>query len=100
MILSLSVAVQAQPTATTSAGPSSSRISGCVMCAFCPDPNSKTYYMIGPVAEACGRNEHRSVTWQGPQTIFSPPADDLGRIPVVGIWAPEMHTTRASTTCS
>ena len=57
-----------------------------------PNPASKIYYMIGP--------SHRSVrvytstdllNWQEPQTIFSPPADIWGDIPVVGIWAPELH---------
>ena len=30
-------------------------------------------------------------SWQGPQTIFTPAEDIWGDIPVVGIWAPEMH---------
>jgi beta-xylosidase len=58
-----------------------------------PDLASKTYYMIGP-----GRRSVRAYTsadlvnWNGPQTIFSPPDDIWGDIPVVNIWAPELHT--------
>jgi arabinan endo-1,5-alpha-L-arabinosidase len=57
-----------------------------------PDAASKTYYMIGP-----GRRSVRAYTstdlanWQGPQTIFRPPEDIWGDIPVISIWAPEMH---------
>jgi beta-xylosidase len=60
-----------------------------------PDPNSKTYYMVGP-----GRRSVRVytstdlATWQGPQTIFTPAEDIWGDIRVVGIWAPEMHKYR------
>ena len=57
-----------------------------------PDAASKTYYMIGP-----GRRSVRAyistdlLTWRGPQTIFSPPDDIWDDIPVVSIWAPELH---------
>src|SRR5208337_1920177 len=30
-------------------------------------------------------------TWQGPQVIFSAPEDIWGKIPIVSIWAPELH---------
>ncbi|MBN1506796.1 MAG: family 43 glycosylhydrolase [Sedimentisphaerales bacterium] len=56
------------------------------------DPNSKTYYMMGS-----SRRSIRAYTstdladWQGPVTIFDPPADIWGDIPIVGIWAPELH---------
>jgi enterochelin esterase-like enzyme/GH43 family beta-xylosidase len=57
-----------------------------------PDAANGTYYMIGP-----GRNSVRMYTskdlktWQGPKTIFRTPDDIWGDIPVVSIWAPEMH---------
>ena len=57
-----------------------------------PDEATQTYYMVGP-----GRNSVRVYTskdlkmWQGPRTIFSPPADIWGDIRVLSIWAPEMH---------
>ncbi|MAT70070.1 MAG: glycoside hydrolase [Planctomycetaceae bacterium] len=60
-----------------------------------PDAAMQTYYMVGP-----GRNSVRIFTsrdlktWQGPQTIFRTPEDIWGEIPVVGIWAPEMHKYR------
>jgi beta-xylosidase len=32
------------------------------------------------------------INWQEPQTIFTAPADLWGDIPIVGIWAPKLHT--------
>ncbi len=56
------------------------------------DSNSKTYYMIGSSRRSVRAYTSTDLaTWQGPQTIFDPPADIWGDIPVVGIWAPEMH---------
>ncbi len=60
-----------------------------------PDASTQTYYMVGP-----GGNSVRVYTskdlkmWQGPRTVFSPPADIWGDIRVRGIWAPEMHKYR------
>ena len=60
-----------------------------------PDPNSRTYYMVGP-----GRRSVRAYTstdlvnWEGPQTIFSPRDDIWGDIRVISIWAPELHRYR------
>ncbi len=57
-----------------------------------PDPATKTYYMIGPGGR--GVVEYTSkdlVTWNGPATIYSAPADVWGAIPTAGIWAPEIH---------
>jgi arabinan endo-1,5-alpha-L-arabinosidase len=57
-----------------------------------PDEKTKTYYMV-----AAGGGSVRSWTsknlidWQGPKTIFRPPADIWGDIHVTGIWAPELH---------
>jgi beta-xylosidase len=57
-----------------------------------PDASSKIYYMV-----ASGRGGVRAWTsknlldWQGPRTIFRTPTNIWGDIPVVGIWAPEMH---------
>ncbi|HYO09273.1 MAG TPA: glycoside hydrolase family 43 protein [Tepidisphaeraceae bacterium] len=60
----------------------------CIM----PDPASKTYYMVGPARRGVRAYTSKDlVTWEGPKVIYQPPADIWGNIPVVGIWAPEMH---------
>jgi GH43 family beta-xylosidase len=57
-----------------------------------PDPKAKIYYMI-----AAGRNGVRSWTstnltdWKGPHTIFRVTPNLWGDIPIVGIWAPQLH---------
>ncbi|MBN2310740.1 MAG: family 43 glycosylhydrolase [Candidatus Hydrogenedentes bacterium] len=57
-----------------------------------PDPVSKTYYMIGPGGRSVRQYTSKDLaTWQGPHTIFTPPQDVWGDIPVGGIWAPELH---------
>jgi arabinan endo-1,5-alpha-L-arabinosidase len=61
------------------------------MCIY-PDPVAKTYYMVGP-----GRRGVRCyiskdlLNWYGPQVIYDAPADVWGDIPIVSIWAPELH---------
>ncbi|MBN2183653.1 MAG: family 43 glycosylhydrolase [Sedimentisphaerales bacterium] len=58
-----------------------------------PDPANQTYYMIGPGFNSVRMYTSKDLkTWQGPKTIFTTPADIWGDIPVVGIWAPEMHS--------
>lgn len=91
MVLGLHAGVLAQPATPTA---STIKLADIRMRDVCilPDPNSKTYYMVGP-----GRRSVRAytsadlVTWQGPKTIFDPPQDIWGDIPVISIWAPEMH---------
>jgi len=59
------------------------------------DTASKTYYLIGSGGRSVRAYTSADLaTWQGPQTIFNPPQDLWGDIPIVGIWAPEMHTYR------
>jgi beta-xylosidase len=63
------------------------------------DAATQTYYMIGP-----GRFERRAAvrvytskdlaTWQGPEIVYTVTDDLWGDIPVVGIWAPELHKYR------
>jgi len=61
------------------------------MCVY-PDSLTKTYYMVGP-----GRRGVRLYTskdllnWVGPQQIYEAPVDVWGNIPVINIWAPELH---------
>jgi hypothetical protein len=57
-----------------------------------PDQATKTYYMVGPGGRSVRVYTSKDlVNWQGPQTIFRPATNIWGDIPVVGIWAPEMH---------
>ena len=91
IVLSLRVVAGAQPTTPPTSTVKLADIRMRDVCIL-PDPNSKTYYMIGP-----GRRSVRAytstdlLTWQGPQTIFNPPQDIWGDIPIISIWAPEMH---------
>jgi hypothetical protein len=57
-----------------------------------PDQASRTYYMVGPgFRNVRAFTSKDLVSWQGPQTIYRPPTNVWGDIPVVNIWAPEMH---------
>jgi GH43 family beta-xylosidase len=57
-----------------------------------PDPATETYYMIGPGGRSVRQYTSKDlVTWEGPQTIYQVADDAWGVIPIVGIWAPEMH---------
>ena len=61
-----------------------------------PDQASKTYYMVGPGGRSVRVYTSKDlVNWQGPRTIFRPATNVWGDIPVVGIWAPEMHAYKA-----
>jgi beta-xylosidase len=56
------------------------------------DAASKTYYLIGSGGRSVRAYTSADLTaWQGPQTVFTLPQDIWGDIPVVGIWAPELH---------
>jgi arabinan endo-1,5-alpha-L-arabinosidase len=60
-----------------------------------PDPNSKTYYMIGPGGRGVRQYTSKDLaTWEGPRTIYTPARDVWGDIRVNGIWAPELHAYR------
>ena len=57
-----------------------------------PDPNTKTYYMVGPGGRGIVQYTSKDLkTWQGPRSIYNPPADVWGDIRTSGIWAPEIH---------
>ena len=57
-----------------------------------PDPASKTYYIVGPGGRGVRAYTSKNlISWTGPQMIYSAPQDVWGAIPVVSIWAPEMH---------
>ena len=56
------------------------------------DAASKTYYMIGSAGRSVRAYTSTDLTnWQGPQIIFTAPQDIWGDIPIVSIWAPELH---------
>lgn len=56
------------------------------------DQASKTYYMIGPARRGVRAYTSKDLaTWEGPRVIYIAPNDVWGDIPVVGIWAPELH---------
>ena len=57
------------------------------------DPETQTYYMVGPGWAGSVRmfTSKDLKTWTGHQTIFRAGDDMWGDIPVVGIWAPELH---------
>ncbi len=60
-----------------------------------PDPASGTYYLVASARNQVRLYQSRDLAnWTGPQVIFEPPSDIWGEIPVVGIWAPEMHIYR------
>ena len=57
-----------------------------------PDQASKTYYMVGPGGRGVRAYTSKDlVNWEGPRMIFQAPDDFWGEIPIVSIWAPEMH---------
>lgn len=58
-----------------------------------PDQATKTYYMVGPGFRTVRVYTSEDLAnWQGPRTIFRPATNIWDNIPVVNIWAPEMHT--------
>ena len=57
-----------------------------------PDPVTKTYFIVGPGRRSVRMYSSKDlVSWYGPKTIYDPPQDVWGDIPVVSIWAPELH---------
>lgn len=57
-----------------------------------PDPSTKTYYIVGPGGRGVRSYSSKDlITWEGPKTIYTAPPDVWGDIPVVSIWAPEIH---------
>ena len=61
------------------------------MCVL-PDPSSQTYYIVGPGGRGVRAYTSKDlVNWTGPQMIYNAPQDVWGNIPIVSIWAPEMH---------
>jgi hypothetical protein len=60
-----------------------------------PDPATKTYYIVGPGGRGVRCYTSKDLkTWEGPQMIYTAPPDVWGTIPIVSIWAPEMHIYR------
>jgi arabinan endo-1,5-alpha-L-arabinosidase len=56
------------------------------------DQKTKTYYIVGPGGRSVRQYRSKDlITWEGPKTIYTAAPDVWGSIPVVGIWAPEMH---------
>lgn len=56
------------------------------------DPTTKTYYIVGPGGRSVRFYKSKDLkTWEGPQMIYTAPPDVWGEIPIVSIWAPEMH---------
>jgi len=60
------------------------------------DQATQTYYMVGsgrlnrrPIVRAYSSKD--LATWEGPTPIFTVGDDLWGDIPIVGIWAPELH---------
>jgi arabinan endo-1,5-alpha-L-arabinosidase len=61
------------------------------VCIF-PDTATKTYYMVGPGWGTVRAYTSKDlISWEGPQTIYTPPKDLWGEIRILGIWAPELH---------
>lgn len=57
-----------------------------------PDQKTKTYYMIGSARRGVRAYTSKDLlNWVGPEVIFRAPDDIWGDIPIVSIWAPEMH---------
>ncbi|MCJ7447678.1 MAG: glycoside hydrolase family 43 protein [Bacteroidales bacterium] len=57
-----------------------------------PDPGTKTYYMVGPGGRGVGCYTSKDLrNWYGPTRIYNAPQDVWGEMPIVSIWAPEMH---------
>jgi arabinan endo-1,5-alpha-L-arabinosidase len=57
-----------------------------------PDPVSKNYYIVGPGGRGVRSYKSKDlVSWEGPDMIYTAPADVWGDIPIVSIWAPEIH---------
>lgn len=56
------------------------------------DKSTKTYYIVGPGGRSVRSYSSKDlINWEGPKMIYTAPADVWGNIPIVSIWAPEMH---------
>jgi beta-xylosidase len=94
MVLVLSTTIRAQPAAPPAGSVHLKDIRMRDPCIL-GDEATKTYYLIGSGGRSVRAYTSADLTtWQGPRTIFTPAADIWGDIPVVGIWAPEMHKYR------
>ncbi|MCX6237304.1 MAG: glycoside hydrolase family 43 protein [Bacteroidia bacterium] len=61
------------------------------MCVY-PDLVTKTYYMVGPGWRGVRLYTSKDLlNWFGPQLIYDAPKDVWGNIPIMSIWAPELH---------
>ena len=57
-----------------------------------PDQASKTYYIVGPGGRSVRAYTSKDlINWTGPKIIYTAPQDVWGEIPIVSIWAPELH---------
>ena len=57
-----------------------------------PDPSTKTYYIVGPGGRGVRSYSSKDlINWEGPKIIYTAPQDVWGNIPIISIWAPEMH---------
>jgi len=57
-----------------------------------PDQASKTYYIVGPGGRSVKAYTSKDlINWTGPLIIYTAPQDVWGEIPIVSIWAPELH---------
>jgi arabinan endo-1,5-alpha-L-arabinosidase len=57
-----------------------------------PDQASGTYYIVGPGGRGVRAYTSKDlINWEGPKMIYSAPSDVWGGIPIVSIWAPELH---------
>jgi arabinan endo-1,5-alpha-L-arabinosidase len=57
-----------------------------------PDKATGTYYLVGPGGRGVRAYTSQDlINWTGPQMIYNAPPDVWGDIPIVSIWAPEMH---------
>jgi GH43 family beta-xylosidase len=93
VILSLSIVARAQaqpappPASTTSLEKIRMR-DPCILA----DAALKTYCLIGSAGRSVRAYTSTDLaSWQGPQIIFTTPKDIWGDIPIVSIWAPELH---------
>ena len=91
MGLSVHFVTKAQPQVKPPANIKLADIQWRDMCVY-PDPVSKTYYMVGPGWRSVRLYTSKDLlNWYGPTLIYEAPKDVWGDIPVVGIWAPELH---------
>jgi beta-xylosidase len=56
------------------------------------DPVSKNYYIVGPGGRSVRCYTSKDlINWEGPRMIYTAPQDVWGDIPIISIWAPELH---------